>query len=114
MMAQARASREAGKGNKKARKLTNRQALARDIVDGVVDLVGAGFREHDVLYKWPYPKFKLILKGVRRRYYRQRQDFVTDISFAVAGILSGGKSKDSPLKEHIDTLDAIIRSAFDG
>jgi len=93
--------------------LIGNRALAKEIVDGVVKLVGAGFGEHEVLMVWSFAKFRMMVRAVHRNEYYRRQDFVVDVAMGIAGILGGGKNK-SPLNEHIKQLALHIREYLDG
>lgn len=79
--------------------------MARDIVDGVVTLVGAGFSEYEVLHEWPYDKFELFRKGAGRKELRDRQAFVTDVANAIGGVF-GGKG----LSKYIENMQEVIDS----
>jgi len=78
------------------------------VVDGIVDLVGAGFDEDEVIRKWPYDKFTLFSKAVRRQKLRDRLDFVQDVSHAIGGVIGGEKGKENPLTTYFRQLRGDI------
>lgn len=96
------------------KELRGNKALAKELLDGVVDLVGAGFEEHEVLRVWSYAKYRIMVKAVRRSLINRRIDFAHDVAYGISGILGGGKSKKSPLEEHVKSLESIIREHHDG
>lgn len=95
------------------KELTGNKALAKEMVDGVVELVSAGFDEHKVLKVWSYSKFRMMVKAVRRQGMERRSEFVLDVAYSVAGIIGGGKGK-SPLDEHLKLMATHIREYLDG
>lgn len=61
--------------------------MARDIEDGLLLLVGAGFNEHEILHEWPYDRFQLLKRAARRRELEQRRAFIEDVALAVSGVM---------------------------
>jgi len=77
--------------------------MARDIEDGVLLLVGAGF-DADKVLSWPFDKFTLFRNAAKRKELRQRLDFVNDVATAVAGSLGnkGAKGYTDDLKDILE------------
>lgn len=78
--------------------------MARDITDSVVLLAGVGFDYEDVLYNWPYDRFKVFTKAAKRRELEQRMSFVTDVASAIGGAM-GGKGLPGYVKDMKDVLE---------
>ncbi len=104
---------DAGEGSvkpKRKKKLTKEGRLVdmdesgdtgfvRYILDGVVTLVGAGFKEEDV-WDFTFKKFHGYLETVYRRTLQSRIDSVVDLTISISGMFEPKR-----VKEHISTLE---------
>ena len=107
-MRAAEAHMKKAQGKKGTDKIRERHQLAISTVDSLVDLMTAGFSEKEVLYEWPYDKFRMFSNACGRRRIEDRVDFVVDVAQAIGGLFGGGKGKRNPATEHIDQLKAHI------